>query len=326
MASHDHAAGHGHSHAGGHGHVHGRDLVGGNRRRLWWVLGLNGGFMVVEVIGGLVFGSLALLADAAHMASDVAGIVIALIAQTLMNRAPSRRMTFGLIRSEVLAAQANGLLLVITGGWILWAAAGRIGEAPEIEGGGVAIVAAIGLAINLGSAWLLFGSRHDNLNMRGAFLHMTADAAGSVAAVIAGLAALLGRAYWVDPTVSVLIAVLVIWSAWGLLRDALVVLLEGAPDHVTADAIIEAVTELDEVDELHHLHVWHLASDSVALSGHVLVGGEPTLHEAQEVGDRVRALLDDRFGIVHTTLELECHSCGTRAGHELVGPASSPDR
>lgn len=282
-----------------------------NRRLLVLVLALNGGYMVVEIVGGIVFGSLALLADAAHMASDVAGIVIALIAQSLIGRAPSQRLTFGLIRSEVLAAQANGVLLVATGGWILYEAVQRIGDAPEIAGGGVAVVALIGLGINIGSAWLLFGARHANLNMRGAFLHMSADAAGSVGAVAAGLAALLAQAYWVDPAVSLLIAGLVLWAAWGLLRDATHVLLEGAPPHVTASDIVEAVSDLPDVDGLHHLHLWYLASDSVALSGHVVLEGEPSLHEAQEVGDQVRDLLQERFGIAHATLELECHHCET---------------
>ncbi len=288
----------------------------GNRRRLWIVLGLNGGFLLVEVLAGLLFGSLALLADAAHMASDVAGLVIALIAQSLVARAPSRRLTFGFIRSEVLAAQANGILLVATGGWILYEAAKRIGDTPEIAGGWVTIVALIGLLINLGSAWILFGARHDNLNMKGAFLHMMADAAGSVAAAFAGLAALLAQAHWVDPVVSVVIAVGVLWAAWGLLKEATHVLLEGAPLDVRAEDVVDAVVELSEVDDVHHLHLWYLSSDSVALSGHLVLEGEPTLHEAQAVGDRVRTLLRQRFDVTHATLELECHSCETDVDHE----------
>ncbi|MGI9612089.1 MAG: cation diffusion facilitator family transporter [Acidimicrobiales bacterium] len=292
-------------------HNHGAEIVrtADGRRRLWFVLALNGGYMVVEIIGGLLFGSLALLADAAHMASDVAGLVIALIAQTLILRPPSSRHTFGLIRSEVLAAQANGVLLVATGGWVLFEAARRIGQPPEIEGGGVAIVAMIGLAINLGSAWVLFGARHENMNMRGAFLHMTADAAGSVAAVVAGLAAVLGEAYWVDPAVSILIALLVLWAAWGLLAEATQVLLEGAPPGLAPDDIVDAVVAIDGVDDLHHLHLWRLSSAEVALSGHLVVNGERTLHEAQHVGDRARTMLADRFGVDHATLELECHRC-----------------
>jgi len=264
---------------------------------------------VAEIAGGLAFGSLALLADAAHMASDVAGLVIALIAQSLLGRPASDRHTFGLIRSEILAAQANGLLLVGTGVWVIYEAIQRVSEPPAIDGGGVAVIALLGLAVNLGSAWMLFGARHDNLNMRGAFLHMSSDAAGSVAAVAAGVAALVAQAYWVDPVVSILIAVLVVWAAWRLLAEATHVLLEGAPIDVESEAIVAAVVDLAEVDDVHHLHLWHLASDSVALSGHVVLNGDPTLHEAQVVGDRIRELLADGFGVAHATLELECHSC-----------------
>ncbi len=285
------------------------DATSDGRRRLWFVLALNGGYMLVEIVGGLAFGSLALLADAAHMASDVAGLAIAVIAQTLILRPPSSRHTFGLIRSEVLAAQANGVLLVATGGWVVWEASQRIGEPPEIDGAGVAIVATIGLLVNLGSAWVLFGARHENLNMRGAFLHMMADAAGSVAAVAAGVAAVVGQAYWVDPAVSVLIAALVLWSAWGLLVEATHVLLEGAPPGLAVDEIVAAVASIDGVDDLHHLHLWRLSSDEVALSGHLVVSGDRTLHDAQHVGDRARTLLADRFGVDHATLELECHAC-----------------
>lgn len=300
---------HGHAHNHGHTSGHGPEAGAVRRRLLWRVLALNGGFMIAEIVGGLAFGSLALLADAAHMASDVAGLVIALIAQSLLGRPASTRLTFGLGRSEVLAAQANGLLLVATGAWVTYEAIQRISSPPPIEGGGVAVIAFLGLAINLASAWMLFGARHDNLNMRGAFLHMSADAAGSVAAVAAGVAALMAQAYWVDPAVSILIAALVVWAAWGLLREATHVLLEGAPNGVESEAIVAAVAELDEVDDVHHLHLWHLASDSVALSGHVVLSGEPTLHEAQAIGDRIRGLLADGFGVAHATLELECHSC-----------------
>lgn len=301
----------------GHDHSHITDLAA-NRRVLLVVLALNAGYMVVEIIGGLAFGSLALLADAAHMGSDVAGIVIALIAQSLLIRPPSVRHTYGLMRSEVLAAQANGLLLVATGGWVLYEAVQRVSTPPEIDGGWVAVVAGVGLLVNVVSAWLLFGARHDNLNMRGAFLHMLADAAGSVAAVVAGLAALVGQAFWVDPVVSILIGGLVLVSAWGLLKAATHVLLEGSPTHLESSAVIAALVAHQQVSDVHHLHLWYLASDAVALSGHVVLAGEPSLHDAQRVGDELREILNDRFSVTHATLELECHDCENRT-HALSG-------
>jgi cobalt-zinc-cadmium efflux system protein len=284
-----------------------------NGRTLVLVLGLNLGFLVAELAGGLLFGSLALLADAAHMTSDVAGLLIALVAQRLLVRPPSDRHTFGLLRSEVLAAQANGVLLVASAGWVLVEAVSRVGAPPEIEGGGVVAVALGGLAVNLASAWLLFGPRHHDLNMRGAYLHMLADAAGSVAAVMAGVAALLG-VYWVDPAASALVGVVVLWSAVGLLRRATHILLEGAPAHLDRGEVIAALEAEPEVTGVHHLHLWHLTSQSVALSGHVVLGGERTLHEAQRISDRLRRTLVDRFGIDHATLELECHDCEAPVG------------
>lgn len=305
---HDHSpgpdqGGHGHE---GHGHAHGVD---GTRRLLSVVLAMNLAFLVVEVVGGLRYSSLALLADAAHMISDVAGLTLALVAQSLLLRPPSGRHTFGLVRSEVLAGQANGLLTAGAGIWVVVEGLRRIGDPRPVQGAGVIAVALVGLAVNLISVRLLFGARHDNLNMRGAFIHMMSDAAGSVAAAVAGLAAWLGSAYWVDPVASVVIGALVVWTAWGLLRSTTHVLLEGAPPHVSSNEIVTAVTELPEVTDVHHLHLWFLASSSVALSGHVVLRGEPTLHQAQQVGDQIRSLLGERFGIRHATLELECHNC-----------------
>ncbi len=305
-----------------HGHAHGADAA---RGRLVLVALLNGGFVAAEVAGGLAFGSLALLADAAHMASDAGGLILALVAQTLVLRPASGRHTYGLVRSEVLAAQANGLLTGAAGLWVMVEAVRRLGQAPPTEGLGVTVVALIGLVINLLSVRLLFSLRHHNLNLRGAFLHMAADTAGSVAAIVAGVAALAGSAYWVDPLASIAIGVLVVWSAWGLLRATTHVLLEGAPGHLDRDEVTAAVLAVPQVVDVHHLHLWFLASDSVALSAHVVLDDEPTLHEAQVVGDRIRDLLHDRFDIEHATLELECHRCEPPVGVAEVirhaGPA-----
>jgi len=305
-----------------HGHGPGADAA---RSRLLLVALLNGGFVAAEVAGGIAFGSLALLADAAHMASDAGGLVLALVAQTLVLRPPSGRHTYGLGRSEVLAAQANGLLTGAAGLWVIVEAVRRLGDAPATEGLGVTLVALAGLAVNLISVYLLFGLRHHNLNMRGAFLHMASDTAGSVAATVAGVSALVGSAYWVDPLASIVIGVLVVWSAWGLLRATTHVLLEGAPAHLDRDRVAAAVLEVPPVVDVHHLHLWFLDSSSVALSAHVVLDGEPTLHEAQVVGDRIRHLLHERFGIEHATLELECHRCEPTAGAadvmHRVGPA-----
>jgi cobalt-zinc-cadmium efflux system protein len=279
------------------------------RRALWIALLANAAFMVAEVLGGLVFRSLALLADSAHMFSDVVGLAIALVAQRLIERQATVRHTYGLQRAEVLSAQANGLTLVAVAAWVIFEAVRRVGEPGHVAGGGLLVVATLGLLVNLASAVLLARASGHSLNMRGAFLHMASDAAGSVGAIVAGVAVLAWDAAWVDPAVSILIALLVLWSAWGLLRDTVHVLLEGTPEGMSLEAVEAALAEDEEVAAVHHLHLWNLASDVPALSAHVVLGGDVRLHDAQVSAERLKALLEDRFGIAHATLELECHPC-----------------
>ncbi len=314
MADHDHGGqGHDHSRGGGtghqgHGHDHG-SMRGAQRKALVLSLGFNSVFLVAEVAGGLAFRSLALLADAAHMTSDVAGLVIALVAQRLLERPATSRHSYGMQRAEVLGAQANAITLFAVAGWIVFEAVRRIGEPTEVVGGGLLVVATLGLAVNLGSAVLLARARGRSLNMQGAFVHMAVDAAGSVAAIAAGVAVTVWNANWVDPLMSILIAAMVLWSAWGLLRATAHVLLEGAPAGIDPAEVEAAVSADAEVEAVHHLHLWNLASDVPALSAHVVIKGEVTLHDAQQSCDRLKTLLEERFGIEHATLELECHAC-----------------
>ena len=308
---HDHAA-----HAG-HSHSHGVPLSA-QSRALWIALGLNAAFFVAEVVGGVAFHSLALLADAAHMLSDVAGLLIALVAQRLQSRPATERHSFGLQRAEVLGAQANGLTLLVASAWIVYEAVGRFGGSSDVEGAGMLVVAALGLIVNLGSAMFLSKAQGESLNMRGAFIHMMLDAAGSVGAMVAGVSVLVWSADWVDPVASIAIAGLVVWSAWGLLRDTLNVLLEGTPRGMSPTDVEFALAADPSIDAAHHLHLWNLASDTPALSAHLLLNGEPTLHEAQAIGERLKLMLRDAFGIEHATLELECHPCDEPADHGHV--------
>lgn len=314
-AGHDHA-GHDHAgHDGGHGHSHGsmRDL---QRRALWIALAANGGFLIVEVIGGFAFDSLALLADAAHMLSDVVALAIALGAQALMVRPATRRHSYGFQRAEVLGGQINGIALVAAAGWIAFEAVGRIGDPVEVEGGGMLVVAALGLAVNVVSAVLLARARGRSVNMQGAYLHMLVDALGSVAAIVAAIAVIGWDANWADPAVSIVVAVLVVWSAWGLLRDTTNMLLEAAPADILLDDVEAALLEDPAVRAVHHLHLWSLASDVTAFSAHVVLDDVASLHDAQAEGDRLKADLAHRFDISHATLELECHPCA---------PTDAPD-
>lgn len=291
-------------------HLHVSDLRSAQSRALRSALIANAIYLVVEIVGGLAFSSLALLADAAHMLSDVAGLGIALIAQALLTRPASARHTFGLQRAEVLGAQVNGLLLAGGALWITLEAIRRIGSPPEVSGAGLMIVATAGLAVNVGSAVVLSRARGSSLNMRAAFVHMMADAGASVATIAAGAAVLLWDANLVDPLISVGIAALVLYSAWKLLRDTTQVLMEGAPEGIDVVEVERTLARDEGVESVHHLHLWNIASDLPALSAHVVLRNDVSLHDAQLRGERLKDALRAGFGIEHATLELECHPCG----------------
>jgi cobalt-zinc-cadmium efflux system protein len=281
------------------------------RRALWIALGANAGLLVAELLGGFAFASLALLADAAHLATDVVGLAVALVAQTLVTRPASDRRTFGLRRAEALGAQANALLVLGAAVWIAVEAVGRLGTGHEVDGAGVVAVAAVALALNGVSAAVLAGVAGRRLNLRAALVHLLADVGSSFAVLIAGVGVLAFAADWLDPVVSLAIAVLVVWSIWGLLRDTTNVLLEAAPRDLVVGDVEHALAAAPGVEAVHHLHVWEVASDLPALSAHVVLSGAPTLHDAQARGDELKTMLADRFGIAHATLELECHECDT---------------
>lgn len=295
--SHDH---------GGHDPAPNRDL---QRRALWIALIANLGFLLAEVAGGLAFHSLALLADAAHMMSDVVGLSIALVAQQLLTRPATAKHSYGFQRSEVLGGQFNGLTLLAVAGWIIYEAVRRIGQPVEVQGKGVLIVAFLGLLVNVGSAIMLARARGRSVNMRGAFLHMAIDAVGSIGAIAAALAVIFFNANWADPAISIGTAVLVIWSAWSLIKDTTSVLLEGAPGDVDLEAVEQALAADTRVTSVHHTHLWSLASDVTAFSGHVILDGQGSLHDAQLEAERLKIMLAERFQIDHATLELECHPC-----------------
>lgn len=306
---------HVHAHGHTHEHAHGVDVDAPadqrerQRRVLWWALVVNGILLVAEVIGGLVSGSLALLADASHMVSDVAGLAIALVAHHLVTRPSSSRHTFGMRRAEAMGALANALLLLGATAWIVVEAVGRLADPHPVQGGLALWVASLGLLVNVVSAVALARVRGDDLNVDGAYAHMMADTLGSVGAVGSAVAVLLWSAFWVDTLASVVIAVLVLVSGWRLLSATTRVLMEAAPRHLDADEVAAAVAAMDGVEGVHHLHLWSVSSDLPAMSAHVVMTQGIDLHEAQERGERIRAMLLDRFGVGHSTLEFECHDC-----------------
>ena len=294
-----------------HAHRAGSTLSLARRRALWWALGLNAAFMIVELIGSALSGSLALAADAAHMASDVAALSVALVALRLTNRSPTARFTYGWHRAEILGAQLNAALLLGAAGVILVEAARRVGQPADIDGANVMVIAAIGLVVNLVAAVILARHAGESLNMRGALWHMGIDAVGSVGALIAGAAVVLADAAWVDLVASVLIAVLVATAAWRLLRDSTAVVLEAAPAHVDQTALVATLATQPGIESVHHVHLWSLDSETVALSAHLVLADEPALHDAQLIGLRAKQLLADQFGVAHATLEYESHECVT---------------
>ena len=289
-----------------HEFEHGPDAGrAGHRRALAWALGLNAVLLVVEVAGGIAFGSLALLADATHLVSDVAGLAIALGAVILTARPVSIRHSFGFARAEVLAAQVSAVLLLAAGGWILFEAIGRLRDPVPVDGAGLAVVATIGLLVNLGSAILVHRAEGESLNMRASFVHLATDAAGSLGAALAGLVIVATGWMQADSLVSLATALLVLWAGWGLLRDTTHVLMEGAPRGMDVEQVRQAMADVDHVTDVHHLHLWNLASDIPALSAHIVVTGNPTLADAQTTSDAVKTVLADRFALTHVTLEVE---------------------
>jgi cobalt-zinc-cadmium efflux system protein len=274
-------------------------------------LAANGVLLVVQVVGAVAFSSLALLADAGHQGSDVAALLIAVVTQAIAGRTPSDNYTFGLRRAEVMGALLNAVMLLAVAVWVVVEASRRIGDPPDVSGWGVLVLGAVGLLVNGGCAWLLHRTADRSLNVRGAALHLTGDAAASVGVLIAGLAIVLWNADWVDSAVSYLIAGLLLWTGTGLVRRTTRVLLEGTPPGMDVSELSALITADGRVNGVHHLHVWSVDSTTVALSAHVEVAAD-SLHDAQLVASDLERQLALR-GVDHATLALECHPCDT--GH-----------
>ncbi len=299
----------------GHGHSHAPvTAAGGQRRRLALVLGLTVAVLVAEVIGAVVTGSLALLADAGHMTTDAAGIALALGAVTLAQRPARGRRTFGWQRVEILAAVANGLLLVAVAVYVLVEAIRRIGNPPEVDSAPMLVIAGIGLLVNLVSLAVLHRGRAQSLNVRGAYLEVLADALGSVAVIVAALV-ILGTGWTpADTVASIVIGCLVLPRALHLLRDALDVLLEAAPRGVDMGMVREHILGVDGVLDVHDLHAWTITSGLPVLSAHVVVTEDAlAAGHGGRVLDALCECLGEHFDVEHCTFQIEAES---HAGHE----------
>ncbi len=269
---------------------------------MWIALAINLALLAIELVGGLLTGSLAVLADAGHLLSDAGAIALALLAAGLAARPGSARRTFGLQRSEVLAALANGLLLVAVGVGVAIAAIGRLDNPPEIDGAGVLALGIFGLAGNIAATVVLARGERADINLEGVLRHSLADALGSLGVVAAGLVVLLGGSPIVDPLVGLLIAGLILASCWRLIKEPFEVLMEAAPAGLDVEAVGTAICAEEEVRSVHDLHVWTVTPGFAALAAHVVVA---SACDRDLTRRRLEVLLHERFGIDHTTLQME---------------------
>jgi len=279
-------------------------------RRLGIALGLNVALVVGQVVFGLWSHSLGLLADAGHNLSDVAAVVVSVVAVRWARRAPTAERSYGYHRGTILAALVNAATILAVSGVILYEGFTRLAHPEPIQAGIVVGVALAAFVVNAGAALVLWDKAPD-LNMRSALLHMSGDAVASLGVALAGLVVLITRRFlWLDPAVSMAIGVLIAVEAFQLVRQAAEVLLESTPRDVNLDRLTAAMSAVEGVETVHDLHVWSLSSEVRALSAHLVLSGHPSLEEAQVVGERVKAAVATPYAIAHSTLELECDPCG----------------
>jgi cobalt-zinc-cadmium efflux system protein len=289
------------AHAHGHAHSH-APAPDADRRWLGVALALILAFMAVEVVAGLLADSLALLSDAAHMLTDAGSIGLALVAARLAARPPGGRFTFGLGRAEILSAQVNGAALLVLAGVIAWEAVQRLGDPPDVEGLVVLVVGLAGAGVNVAAAWALSRAERRSLNVEGARAHVLADLYASLGAALAGLLVLTAGVQRADGVVALLVAALMVRSGFSLLGQSTRVLLEASPRGIDPEAVGHALAAHPGVSEVHDLHVWEVTSGFTALSAHVLVPANADCHARRAELER---LLADRFGVEHTTLQVE---------------------
>ena len=284
------------------GHVHKHDHSSDSWRRLSLVLVLTALYMVTEILGGWFTGSLALLADAGHMFTDAAALLLALTAVWFASRPATPRKTFGYYRLEIIAALVNGVALVVIALIICYGAYVRWLNPPIVKTGPMILVASGGLIVNLVCAWILHSKDEIDLNMRGAWLHVIGDALGSVAAIIAGVCMMAFGWYAADPLFSVVISLLIIWGSVRLIKESTNVLLEGTPSHINLAAVEDAILATTGVNDVHDLHVWTITSGREALSAHVIHSYSISQPELLK---ELRTKLHDRFGVDHLTIQME---------------------
>lgn len=311
-SGHDHGA-HGHGGHGGHGgHSHGV-AVDADRRWLTLALALIGVFMLGEVVVGVAAHSLALISDAAHMLTDVASIVLALVAMRLAARPARGSFTFGLKRVEILSAQANGLTLLLLSVWLGYEAVHRLVSPPLVAGGPVLVTALVGVAVNLAATWAISKANRTSLNVEGAYQHMLTDLFGFVATAVAGAVVLFTGFARADAIASLLVVALMVKAGYGLVRESGRIFLEAAPTGVDPDVLGDRLAGVEPVTEIHDLHLWQITSGQPALSAHVLVAPGGDCHQVRR---RLQRLLREEYRITHATLQVD--HVGEDTGADLL--------
>ena len=273
-----------------------------DRLRLKFALGLTGGYCVVEFVGGWLTNSLALLSDAGHMLSDVTAMGLSLFAAYVATLPVTSQKTFGYYRAEILAAFLNGLALWLVAGIIFSEAYYRFFSPPEVQVQGMVLIASIGLAINVLTAWILHGTHHTNLNLHGVFLHVLSDALGSLGTIVAGALILWTGWYWADPATSVVIGILILLSSFSLVRESMDILMQATPRHLNLAEVQRTLETVAGVAQVHDLHIWTLTSGLFTLTAHVVVNGA---HDHHTLLNALEQTIQERFGIDHITIQLE---------------------
>ncbi len=301
---------HAHNDHQAHDHEHGHDArhqVGG-RRDLLIALSITILMMIAEVIGGLLSNSLALLSDAGHMLTDNLALLLSFFAMKFATMPATERKTFGFFRLEILAALVNGIVLVLISVYIMFQAYLRMVHPQPVQGKLMLIIAVIGLIANIIGALVLFKHSHANLNIRGAYLHIVGDALSSIGVVIGGLIILSTGWYLIDPILSFLISLVIIYGAWALVKESVNVLLESVPSHINIDSVAAEIATVKGVREAYHIHIWTITSGVYALSAHVLIDDQP-VSGSRDIINEIRELLSKRFNVLHSTIQLECDRC-----------------
>ena len=297
-----------HSHSYNHRAIH---PASGTQRALLIAFTINAVFLIVEFIGGLLTNSLALMADAGHMLTDVGALLLALIAGKIAMRPPSAKRTYGYGRAKVISALLNGLSLWLIVGVIIWEAVHRFYRPPEVDAVTMLYIAVIGLTANLASAAVLWKHHGHDINIKGAFLHLAGDSLGSIGVILAGIAMIWKGWYIVDPAASLLISVIILATSWGVIRHSLRILLESAPPEVKFDQVKVALERIDGVRYCHDLHIWMVGSDEPVLTAHLVVDKGIS---KEEVLSAATCMIVDKFEIRHSTLQIESSENHTDMG------------